>query len=75
MINGKSYPHTERAVLKAGQRYRLVMKNTSMDDHPVHLHRHSFEVRRVVGAEMRGIDEGCGAGAGEETSGGGVYGE
>ncbi len=50
MINGKSYPETVEQVLQAGKRYRLVMKNTSADDHPVHLHRHSFEVRRVGGA-------------------------
>lgn len=46
-INGKSYPQTEEPILTAGQRYRLVMKNLSMDDHPVHLHRHTFEVRQV----------------------------
>ena len=56
LINGKSYPETVEQVLQAGRRYRLVMKNTSADDHPVHLHRHSFEVRRVGGAkEMRGL--------------------
>ena len=56
MINGKSYPQTTEQVLQAGRRYRLVMKNTSADDHPVHLHRHSFEVRRVGGGkEMRGL--------------------
>jgi FtsP/CotA-like multicopper oxidase with cupredoxin domain len=31
-INGKSYPHTDEPVLKAGEPYRLVMKNQSMDD-------------------------------------------
>ncbi len=56
MINGKSYPQTVEQVLQAGRRYRLVMKNTSADDHPVHLHRHSFEVRRVGGSkEIRGL--------------------
>ena len=56
MINGKSYPETAEQVLQAGKRYRLVMKNTSADDHPVHLHRHSFEVRRVGGGkEMSGL--------------------
>ena len=56
MINGKSYPETVEQVLQAGRRYRVVMKNTSADDHPVHLHRHSFEVRRVGGGkEMRGL--------------------
>lgn len=55
-INGKSYPHTDEPELNAGQRYRLVMKNQSMDDHPMHLHRHTFEVRRVDGStEIAGL--------------------
>jgi FtsP/CotA-like multicopper oxidase with cupredoxin domain len=44
MINGKSYPKTDTIPLKAGKRYRLAMQNKSSDDHPVHLHRHTFEV-------------------------------
>jgi FtsP/CotA-like multicopper oxidase with cupredoxin domain len=47
LINEKSYPHTDEPALKTGQRYRLVMKNQSMDDHPMHLHRHTFEVRKI----------------------------
>jgi len=55
-INGKSYPDTEEPVLKSGQRYRLAMKNESMDAHPMHLHRHTFEVRQVDGGpEMAGL--------------------
>lgn len=55
-INGKSYPHTEEPVLKKGQRYRLVLKNLSADDHPMHLHRHTFEVRRVdTSSELCGL--------------------
>jgi FtsP/CotA-like multicopper oxidase with cupredoxin domain len=55
-INGKSYPHTDEPVLTAGRRYRLIMKNLSMDDHPMHLHRHTFEVRQVDGSpEMHGL--------------------
>ncbi len=55
-INGQSYPHTAEPVLKQGQRYRLVLKNDSMDDHPMHLHRHPFEVRTVDGSpEMSGL--------------------
>jgi FtsP/CotA-like multicopper oxidase with cupredoxin domain len=56
LINGKSYPKTDEPVLTKGKRYRLVMKNLSLDDHPVHLHRHSFEVRRVDGSpELGGV--------------------
>lgn len=55
-INGKSYPHTDEPVLTMGRRYRLIMKNLSMDDHPMHLHRHTFEVRQVDGGpEMHGL--------------------
>jgi FtsP/CotA-like multicopper oxidase with cupredoxin domain len=54
-INGKSYPDTDSIALRQGQRYRLIFKNPSMDDHPVHLHRHSFELRRLANAESHGI--------------------
>ena len=54
-INGKSYPETSAPPLKQGTRYRLVMKNLSSNDHPVHLHRHTFEVTNVGGAGMRGL--------------------
>jgi FtsP/CotA-like multicopper oxidase with cupredoxin domain len=55
-INGKSYPNTDELILKAGQRYRLLLKNLSADDHPMHLHRHTFGVCNVDGtSEMRGL--------------------
>jgi FtsP/CotA-like multicopper oxidase with cupredoxin domain len=55
-INEKSYPQTDEPILKTGQRYRLVLKNLSADDHPLHLHRHTFEVRQVDGSpEMHGL--------------------
>ncbi len=44
LINGKSYPDTDQPVLTAGQRYRLVITNNSRDAHPLHLHRHTFEL-------------------------------
>ncbi len=43
-INGKSYPDVSSPKLVAGQRYRLLFDNRSMDDHPIHLHRHRFEL-------------------------------
>jgi FtsP/CotA-like multicopper oxidase with cupredoxin domain len=54
-INGKSYPNTDSPLLVRDRRYRLVMKNLSTDDHPIHLHRHTFEVTRVGGSAMRGL--------------------
>jgi len=56
MINGKSFPETKTIALNRGQRYRLLFTNHSKDDHPVHLHRHSFELRRFPGQpETHGI--------------------
>ena len=56
MINGKSYPDTETVTLQQGQRYRLQFINHSTDDHPVHLHRHSFEIRSLPAKpETRGV--------------------
>jgi FtsP/CotA-like multicopper oxidase with cupredoxin domain len=48
-INGKSYPNTDTVTLQRGQRYRLQFINRSADDHPVHLHRHSFELIDLPG--------------------------
>ena len=56
LINGKLYPKTDEPVLKTGGRYRLVLKNHSMDDHPLHLHRHTFEVVQIDGRNgLRGL--------------------
>jgi len=46
-INGDSYPNAKVAPLVQGKRYRLQFINKSMDDHPLHLHRHSFELRTL----------------------------
>lgn len=47
-INGKSWPDTNPLfTVKEGKRYRLVMDNHSGDEHPVHIHRHTFEVTKV----------------------------
>lgn len=55
MINGKSYPDFEPVVLHAGLRHRLVFDNRSTDDHPVHLHRHNFELISIQGAPLSGV--------------------
>ncbi len=54
-INGLSWPKTETVHLKEGTRYRLVFDNQSTDIHPVHLHRHSFELRSLSGKPVAGI--------------------
>jgi FtsP/CotA-like multicopper oxidase with cupredoxin domain len=55
-INGKSFPDTDSPTFIQGRRYRLIFRNHSTDDHPVHLHRHSFEVVRIAsGPRLRGL--------------------
>ncbi len=59
-INGKAFPHGGSMDfepfhrLTQGRRYRIVLKNASDDIHPVHLHRHSFEVVSIGGNPMAG---------------------
>jgi len=48
-INGKSFPQTEPMVVSPNRRYRLVFDNQSSEAHPLHLHRHRFEVTRFAG--------------------------
>ena len=38
-----------------GRRYRLKFRNASDDIHPLHLHRHSFELTRVRGKSTAGV--------------------
>ena len=59
-INGVAYPMSSTIApasfhLKQGKRYRLRMRNASDDIHPIHLHRHSFELTRVAGKLTSGI--------------------
>jgi FtsP/CotA-like multicopper oxidase with cupredoxin domain len=46
-INGKSFPDNGKLRLEKGKRYRLNFNNDSGDIHPLHLHRHTFEITRV----------------------------
>ena len=41
--------------LEKGKRYRLRMHNASDDIHPIHLHRHSFELTQVAGQKTSGV--------------------
>ncbi len=55
-INGKSWPDTNPLfTVKQGKRYRLVMHNNSGDRHPVHTHRHTFEVTKVGDTSISGL--------------------
>ncbi|HEY2346415.1 MAG TPA: multicopper oxidase domain-containing protein [Xanthomonadaceae bacterium] len=41
--------------LRHGARYRLRMHNASDDAHPIHLHRHTFEITRIAGHRTSGV--------------------
>jgi len=59
-INGEAYPMSGQPIpasfhLKQGKRYRIRMRNASDDIHPIHLHRHSFELTSLSGKLRSGI--------------------
>src|SRR4029077_10729897 len=59
-INGTAYPMVQEISpasfhLKQGKRYRLRMRNASDDIHPIHLHRHSFEITKLAGQRTGGV--------------------
>lgn len=41
--------------LQRGKRYRLRMRNASDDIHPMHLHRHRFEITSIAGKPTAGL--------------------
>jgi len=52
-INGKNYPNTDPLEVRQGQRVRIKLLNMSMEDHPMHLHGHTFQ---IVAANAHAID-------------------
>jgi FtsP/CotA-like multicopper oxidase with cupredoxin domain len=54
-INNKEYPKTEPIPVRNNTKYRLRFDNQSDDDHPVHLHRHTFELTQVAGKRTAGV--------------------
>jgi FtsP/CotA-like multicopper oxidase with cupredoxin domain len=57
-INNKVFPSetmTAAYHLREGKRYRLRMRNASDDIHPIHLHRHSFELTKIAGKPLAGV--------------------
>ncbi len=55
MMNGAAWPNVKPLLVKAGKRYRLVFRNASGDQHPMHLHRHSFEVVKIGDKAVSGL--------------------
>ena len=57
-VNGVSFDmETMKAMfhLRRGRRYRLRLRNASDDIHPVHLHRHSFDLTKMAGKPTSGV--------------------
>ena len=54
-INNKSWPEVDPLLVQRGKRYRMVFRNGSGDQHPMHLHRHTFEVSRIGKRSMSGL--------------------
>ena len=59
-INGVAYPMSNEMApasfhLKQSKRYRIHMRNASDDIHPIHFHRHSFELTNLAGTPIAGI--------------------
>ena len=55
LVNGKPYPHEREFVLQQGTRYRLTMRNRTDDAHPMHLHRHLWELVEINGKTTAGL--------------------
>ena len=54
-MNGDAWPNVKPLMVKAGKRYRIVFRNASGDQHPMHLHRHSFEVVKIGNKALSGL--------------------
>jgi FtsP/CotA-like multicopper oxidase with cupredoxin domain len=55
LVNGKPYPHDREFVLRQGTRYRLIMRNRSDDAHPMHMHRHLWELVEINGKKTANV--------------------
>jgi FtsP/CotA-like multicopper oxidase with cupredoxin domain len=54
-INGHAFPNIPPLKVKQGRRYRLGFYDASGCPHPVHLHRHSFDVLSINGQPTSGL--------------------
>ncbi len=57
-LNGKAFSMDTMKpmyTVRKGRRYRLRFRNASDDIHPLHLHRHSFELTRIGGKLTAGV--------------------
>jgi FtsP/CotA-like multicopper oxidase with cupredoxin domain len=54
-VNGKPWPKTDPLRVRRNGRYRLIFDNRSDEAHPVHLHRHTFELAKIAGMPLSGV--------------------
>lgn len=54
-INSLTYEEAPALKLVKDGRYRFRFFNASREDHPVHLHRHSFEITAISGQPVSGV--------------------
>ena len=57
-VNGEAFSMEQLKpmfTIQEGRRYRLKFRNASDDVHPLHLHRHSFELTRVGDRPTAGV--------------------
>ncbi len=55
LLTASLTPHEREFVLQQGTRYRLVMRNRTDDAHPMHLHRHLWELAEINGRRPPGL--------------------
>jgi FtsP/CotA-like multicopper oxidase with cupredoxin domain len=55
MINNKLWPNVDFLKVKHGKRYRIVFHSGHEDGHPLHLHRHNFELVKIAGKDTSGL--------------------
>jgi FtsP/CotA-like multicopper oxidase with cupredoxin domain len=58
LINGAPFSMNDMKLmfhLERGRRYRLRMRNASDDIHPIHLHRHVFELTKIANRPTSGV--------------------
>lgn len=51
-MNGRVFPAIDHLVVRTGDRTRIRFGNLSMDQHPMHLHGHSFRVTGTDGGQI-----------------------
>jgi len=51
-FNSRIFPGTDPLIIRQGQRVRVRFGNLSMDNHPIHIHGHSFKVTGTDGGPI-----------------------